>query len=144
MRPTAGILLTLLLGCAHPLETARVPSSEPVPVSAAAQPLPAEIVSSFPDPGPEAAESPVGFAQVLPIFESRCSPCHFPGGSMHERLPFERAATIRALGTKLFTRIKDPADQALILRFLSTPAEEGSGFDLPTNPAETQRKSPSH
>ena len=42
---------------------------------------------------------------------------------MHDRLPFERAETIRVLGTKLFTRIKDPSEQALISRFLAAPAE---------------------
>ena len=118
------LLLTLPPGCAHPPQARRAPVSQPAPAAdAAVQPLPAELVSSFPTPREEPAEGPVDFARVLPILEQRCSPCHFPGGSMHDRLPFERAGTIRALGTKLFTRIKDPADQALILRFLSTPAE---------------------
>lgn len=47
---------------------------------------------------------------------------------MHDRLPFERSGTIRALGTELFTRIKDPAEQDLILRFLATPAEADAAF----------------
>lgn len=141
MRATAGILLTLLLGCAHPLETARLPASQPAPDSRAAQTV-VEDLSAFPVPAPRAAEGPVRFAEVLPILESRCSPCHFPGGSMHERLPFERPATIRALGTKLFTRIKDPADQALILRFLSSPPEDELGPGAWTRPAETQGSAP--
>lgn len=37
---------------------------------------------------------------------------------MYERLPFDRAETIRVLGTKLFTRIKDEREQALIRTFL--------------------------
>jgi len=57
-------------------------------------------------------------AQIRPILESRCQPCHFPGGKMHEELPFDRAATIQDLGETLFTRIKDPAEQALIREFL--------------------------
>ena len=130
MRAAAAFLLTLLLGCAHPVQARRVPPSQPTPgTDAGAQPLSAEIVSAFPTPRAEPAESPVDFAQVLPILEQRCSPCHFPGGSMHERLPFERAGTIRALGTKLFTRIKDPAEQGLILRFLATPAESDPASD---------------
>jgi hypothetical protein len=58
-------------------------------------------------------------AQVRPILESRCTPCHFSGGKMYERLPFDRPETIRKLGTKLFSRIKDEHEQQLIREFLS-------------------------
>ena len=61
--------------------------------------------------------------QVRPILESRCMPCHFAGGKMYERLPFDRAETITLLGTKLFTRIKDEKEQRLIREFLSQQAE---------------------
>ncbi|MBD0372405.1 MAG: hypothetical protein ICV60_16295 [Pyrinomonadaceae bacterium] len=57
--------------------------------------------------------------QVKPILESRCTPCHFAGGTMYERLPFDRPETIKKLGTKLFTRIKDEKEQRLIRQFLS-------------------------
>lgn len=57
--------------------------------------------------------------QVRPILESRCTPCHFAGGAMYERLPFDRPETIKKLGTKLFTRIKDEQEQRLIREFLS-------------------------
>jgi len=40
---------------------------------------------------------------------------------MYDRLPFDRVATIRDLGTKLFTRIKAEDEQALIRRFLAQP-----------------------
>jgi hypothetical protein len=43
---------------------------------------------------------------------------------MYEKLPFDRAETIRHLGEKLFTRIKAPQDQATIRSFLkATPGE---------------------
>lgn len=38
---------------------------------------------------------------------------------MYERLPFDRAETIKTLGTKLFTRIKDEKEQHLIREFLA-------------------------
>ena len=38
---------------------------------------------------------------------------------MYERLPFDRPETIKKLGTKLFTRIKDEQEQRLIREFLS-------------------------
>jgi len=57
--------------------------------------------------------------QLKPIFQSRCMPCHFSGGQVYDRLPFDKPATIRKLGTKLFSRIKDENDRRLIEDFLS-------------------------
>ena len=56
--------------------------------------------------------------QLKPIFQSKCMPCHFSGGQMYDRLPFDKPATIRKLGTKLFTRIKDENERRLIEDFL--------------------------
>jgi hypothetical protein len=33
---------------------------------------------------------------------------------MHGRMPFEVEGTARVLGTRLFTRLKDPDDEAVI------------------------------
>src|SRR6476620_2343545 len=33
-----------------------------------------------------------------PILQARCQPCHFSGGVMYARLPFDRPETIRTLG----------------------------------------------
>jgi hypothetical protein len=57
--------------------------------------------------------------QLKPIFQSKCMPCHFSGGKMYDRLPFDNPATIRKLGTRLFTRIKDEHDRRLIDDFLT-------------------------
>ena len=57
--------------------------------------------------------------QLKPIFKSKCMPCHFEGGKMYDRLPFDRAETIRKLGTRLFTRIKEANDRRLIEEFLA-------------------------
>lgn len=59
--------------------------------------------------------------QVRPIFESKCMPCHFNGGQMYDRLPFDKPATIRQLGTRVFTRIKEENDRRLIEAFLTQP-----------------------
>jgi len=56
---------------------------------------------------------------IRPILESRCQPCHFTGGRMYDRLPFDTPETIRQLGERLFTRIKAENEQALIRRFLA-------------------------
>ena len=57
---------------------------------------------------------------VRPIFERRCQPCHFEGGKMYARLPFDKPETITKLGEKVFTRIKDERDQAVIRAFLAS------------------------
>ena len=61
---------------------------------------------------------------VQPILAGRCQPCHFPGGRMYDRLPFDRPETIRQLGTKLFTRVKDEGSQATIRQFLEQPSTD--------------------
>jgi hypothetical protein len=62
----------------------------------------------------------VDFAtQIRPILEARCQPCHFNGGKQYARMPFDRAETIKSLGTKMFTRIKDEREQQLLRDFLA-------------------------
>jgi hypothetical protein len=74
-----------------------------------------------PAPPPAAA---VDFRRdIQPIFERRCQPCHFPGGKMHARLPFDKAETIKTLGTRLFSRIKKEDERLLIEKFLAQPAK---------------------
>ena len=46
-------------------------------------------------------------------------PCHFSGGKMYDRLPFDKPETIKKLGARLFTRIKDEHDRKLIEDFLT-------------------------
>jgi hypothetical protein len=57
-------------------------------------------------------------SQIKPILQSKCMPCHFSGGVMYVRLPFDRPETIKKLGTKLFTRIQDENHRRLIRDFL--------------------------
>jgi hypothetical protein len=57
--------------------------------------------------------------QIKPILQQRCQPCHFSGGVMYQRLPFDRPETIKTLGTKLFTRLKDEKERELIQQFLA-------------------------
>lgn len=70
---------------------------------------------------PAAAPPPkdVDFGRdVRPILEKRCQPCHFAGGSMHAKLPFDRPETIHKLGTRLFTRVKNEDERAIVRAFL--------------------------
>ena len=65
------------------------------------------------------AEKPNFASDIRPILQSRCQPCHFQGGQMYEKLPFDKPETITKLGTKLFTRIKNEDEQRVIREFLS-------------------------
>src|ERR1043166_2713321 len=65
------------------------------------------------------AERPTFASAIRPILESSCQPCHFQGGQMYEKLPFDKPETITKLGTKLFTRIKNEDQQRVIREFLS-------------------------
>lgn len=73
-----------------------------------------------PPPKPPAAAAVSFEKDVQPILEKRCQPCHFPGGKMYAKLPFDKPDTITHLGTRLFSRIKDEKEQAVITAFLKT------------------------
>ena len=84
------------------------------PVKSARMPVVASLAT-----GP-ANKARVDFeTQLKPIFQSKCMPCHFSGGKVYDRLPFDKPETIRKLGTRLFTRIKDENDRRMIEDFLA-------------------------
>jgi hypothetical protein len=58
---------------------------------------------------------------IKPILQSRCMPCHFQGGKVYDKMPFDKPETITKLGEKMFTRIKDVKEQRLIREFLAQP-----------------------
>lgn len=74
-------------------------------------------------PLPGSVKEDLFAAKIAPMLAERCQPCHFPGGVMYERLPFDRPETVRALGSKLFSRIRDERERQWIRDFL---AEEDS------------------
>jgi len=57
--------------------------------------------------------------QIKPMLEAKCQPCHFSGGKVYAQMPFDRPETIKTMGTKLFTRIKDEKERQLIRDFLA-------------------------
>lgn len=77
-------------------------------------PAPASVAASEP------ASSSVDFASDVAPILSRCRPCHYPGGVMHSRMPFDDPDTVRKTGEKLFTRIKDEKDRAVLRRFFAS------------------------
>jgi hypothetical protein len=96
-----GLLLVESGGAARPASYTVTASSAPV------------ATSSIP-------KARVNFdTQIQPIFKSKCMPCHFTGGQMYDRLPFDKPETIRKLGVKVFTRIKQEDERRLIEEFLT-------------------------
>jgi hypothetical protein len=56
--------------------------------------------------------------QVLPILQKKCSPCHFTGGKMYERMPFDNSQTIISHEAGVLKRFKDEQENALIKQFI--------------------------
>jgi hypothetical protein len=120
-------LIGCVVACAHPRQIHPKAAVEAAPAPAS---LPAAQVPSLPAahapiapagqvPAPEGSASVAFASQVQPILKARCRPCHFAGGQMYGRLPFDRAATILELREKLFSRIKGERDRATIREFLA-------------------------
>jgi len=115
---TLALALTFACGANSCVHRTHAPIAAPPPVLDAP-------VQAAATPAPPVQTAPrIDFAtQVKPILESRCQPCHFNGGIMYERLPFDRPETINTLGTKVFGRIKDENELALIRDYLSQQSE---------------------
>lgn len=97
----AGLLLVELGGAARPVARTETASSAKVST-------------------PSTEKARVDFdTQLKPIFKSKCMPCHFSGGQMYDKLPFDKPETIKKLGTRLFTRIKQEDERRLIEDFLT-------------------------
>lgn len=123
------LFLAALSRCASGGPQSDPEASPPVAVTGPAVPAtPSEAPAAPPavPAGPTAAApgpaARVDFAsQILPLLQEKCSPCHFPGGRMYSRLPFDQEGTIRVLGTQLFSRLREPLDQELIRQYLEQP-----------------------
>ena len=59
-------------------------------------------------PPAPAPDKPVTFsADIAPMLTVTCQPCHYKGGKVYDHLPFDQYETVRKLGGKLNTRLKD-------------------------------------
>lgn len=56
--------------------------------------------------------------QVQPILVKNCSPCHFPGGKLYEKLPFDKAETITSHKKGIVKRINDETEKNIIKLFI--------------------------
>lgn len=56
-------------------------------------------------------------AQIRPILERRCNPCHFPGGKMYQAMPFDRGETVVGHLDGMLKRIKDEKESGLLKQY---------------------------
>ena len=57
-------------------------------------------------------------SHVQPIMQKRCTPCHFTGGKMYARMPFDKDTTIINHQASILKRIKDKEENSVIRKFL--------------------------
>ncbi len=55
---------------------------------------------------------------VLPVLINNCSPCHFTGGKMYEKLPFDKAATLIDNSDKIMKRVGNDEKKSVIKEFI--------------------------
>jgi len=61
----------------------------------------------------------IGFEkQIKPIFVKNCSPCHFTGGKMYERLPFDKDTTILNHHEAILKRIKNEEEKRTTISWI--------------------------
>lgn len=57
-------------------------------------------------------------AQIQPILQNRCSPCHFSGGKMYEKMPFDQPKTLLEHSEGMLKRFKDENENRLLKQFV--------------------------
>ncbi|HJS54728.1 MAG TPA: hypothetical protein VJ765_09300 [Chitinophagaceae bacterium] len=68
-------------------------------------------------------------SQVQPILVKNCSPCHFSGGKMYEKMPFDKDTTIINHEKGILKRIK--GDENLVLKTFIEQNKNGPFQDEP-------------
>ena len=62
-------------------------------------------------------------SQIQPILIKNCSPCHFTGGKMYERMPFDKDTTIINHQAGILKRIKGE-ENTLIRSFVQQQSKQ--------------------
>lgn len=81
----------------------------------------AEVLETVPSKIDTSNTVAVSFdADIKPILQAHCQPCHFTGGKMYARMPFDQPKTIRDHKEGIFRRIKDPEELKKLTAFLKS------------------------
>jgi hypothetical protein len=57
-------------------------------------------------------------SQVQPILQKNCSPCHFTGGKMYEKMPFDDPKTLLGHQSGILKRIKKDDENLVLKQFI--------------------------
>jgi hypothetical protein len=106
--------------CARPVYQSQWTAAAPEPQPAAAPAsAPTALPAAPPEPPAPVPPQDLFAASVRPILEAHCSPCHFPGGKMYERLPFDKPETLASHREGALRRLKGE-DRAAFEAWLKT------------------------
>jgi len=116
-----ALILTLAISLALGCVVRRAGDVPAAAYDAGAQPITA-IPAPAPAPEPAAESKPddVFATTVRPILVQRCSPCHEPGGTMYDKLPFDQPTTLRTHRDGALKRFSGLEKQALEAWFSSS------------------------
>ena len=56
--------------------------------------------------------------QVQPILQKNCSPCHFTGGKMYDKMPFDDPKTLLTHESGILKRIKKEEENSILRKFV--------------------------
>ncbi|HEX5653152.1 MAG TPA: hypothetical protein VFX58_08765 [Chitinophagaceae bacterium] len=56
---------------------------------------------------------------VKPVLMQRCSPCHFTGGKMYEKMPFDKSETLLSHQQGILRRIKDEKENQILRNYIT-------------------------
>jgi len=57
-------------------------------------------------------------SQVKPILQKNCSPCHFTGGKMYDKMPFDDPKTLLEHRAGIMKRIKNEEENQILKQFI--------------------------
>ncbi|NOT52639.1 MAG: hypothetical protein HOP10_15355 [Chitinophagaceae bacterium] len=57
-------------------------------------------------------------AHIVPLLQKKCSPCHFEGGKMYGKMPFDRVATLIIHQAGILKRFSNENEKALLDKFI--------------------------
>lgn len=129
MRGVVALTLALAAGAACLKDPApRAPAQPaPAPTKPAAVPSPADAPTPASSaPAPHVVVAPDFARDVQPILARACDPCHFPGGKMYERMPFDDPSTLASHKEGVLRRLKGD-DRATFERWLAGLSGEPGG-----------------
>lgn len=116
---TAFAIAVTALGCTSASRPSLAPTNAAVPAPVARAEAPPEPAAQAPasaastTPAVQSATPEAVFeARAKPVLVASCMPCHFPGGKMYERLPFDTPGVVASHSEGILRRIKDPEKRA--------------------------------